>query len=275
MRPEAKLAEWVRTQQRRAVRITLLRASTQLRELRVSPTTEPDELASELVAVAGEDLDAVGGTVRYTVRAYGEDASKGPIGRMTFELRDTGEADEDEERAISPTLAGLLSEQMAHNRMLMKTAVGASGDVIGMLRQHLVATMKRVERMEKRHADLFEMIEDLVSQRHLRDLATKSSEASERRKDAVLDKVSLLAPVVVQKIVGVKLSPDQPNATEVTLAAFMESLRGEQLERMKGVLTPEQLAVMFSLYEQAQKTAEHARSNGAKGTNGAAVPGGT
>lgn len=61
---------------------------------------------------------------------------------------------------------------------------------------------------------------------------------------------------VVQKIAVVKLAPDQPNATEVTLAAFMESLRGEQLERLKGVLSPEQLAVMFSLYEQAQKTAE-------------------
>lgn len=270
MSTQSRLADWIRTHQHRTGRLVLVRGTQELHTLAVSHRSDADELASELIAVASSDLDQVGGVLRFHVVAYKE--GQKPVARTAFELRDTDPADAGgDDDKLSPTLAGMLAQQMAHNRALIQASSGATSGVISMLQKMLIDTMKRCERMEQRHADLFETLEDLISQRHLRELAAKSAEASERRKDTALEKVSLLAPVVVQKLTGTKLSPDQPNATELTLAAFMESLQGEQLERLKAVLTPEQLAVMFSLYQAAQSTAEKGRVGRPNGqpTNGA------
>lgn len=271
MSAQSRLSDWIRTHQHRTSRLVLVRGTQELHALAVTHRSDGDELASELIAVASADLDQVGGALRFHVVAFKE-GQKPPVARTAFELRDTDPADaSDDPDKLSPTVAGMLSQQMAHNRALIQASSGATSGVIAMLQKMLLDTMKRCERMEKRHADLFETLEDLISQRHLRELAAKSAEASERRKDTALEKVSLLAPVVVQKLTGTKLTPDQPNATELTLAAFMESLQGEQLERLKAVLTPEQLAVMFSLYQAAQSTAEKGRAGRPNGhpSNGA------
>jgi hypothetical protein len=98
----------------------------------------------------------------------------------------------------------------------------------------------------------------------MRELEEKKLDFEITNKQAIMDKVGILIPTVVNRIAGRNLLPEKSTPEKEILRSFMESLRPDQFAAMQTVLDGQQMMVILSMYEkfQAEQEAKN-KSNGA------------
>jgi hypothetical protein len=142
-------------------------------------------------------------------------------------------------------LSGVTSQLMRHNEANARLAIGQTLDVIGHYKVLLTAREKRIEELEAKYWKVVELYERLTSLQHERELEVKRLEQADKRQDFLREKLDMLAPVLMAKIV--------PGATKGALGEelvrqFLKSLSPEQMQSIVGSLNPEQAAVINEVY---------------------------
>jgi hypothetical protein len=144
------------------------------------------------------------------------------------------------------TLSGVTSQLMRHNEANARLAIGQTLDVIGHYKGLLAAREKRIEELEAKYWKVVELYERLTSLQHERELDVKRAEQADKRQDFLREKLDMLAPVIMAKLV--------PGASkggalgEELVRQFLKSLSPEQMHSIVGALSPEQAAVINEVY---------------------------
>ena len=143
------------------------------------------------------------------------------------------------------TLSGVTSQLMRHNEANARLAIGQTLDVISHYKVLLIAREKRIEELEAKYWKVVELYERLTSLQHERELEVKRLEQSDKRQDFLREKLDMLAPVIMAKIVP---GANKGALGEELVRQFLKSLSPEQMQNIVGALSPEQAAVINEVY---------------------------
>lgn len=139
---------------------------------------------------------------------------------------------------------------MRHHDAMMRTTVMSTGNTIQMLQRQNARLQETVENLIEEKFKSITLVEDLLSQKNERDIATMKETNKQTMYREAFDKVSLLAPVVINKLAGRKAVPEAENSMTMLLKRFLESLKPEQTEIFMKTLAPDQQIAMMEIFAQ-------------------------
>lgn len=225
-----------------------------------------EKWAETMLTRAQEDANEIFGVQRYVICAYyarrpDQVAESRPFqrngGGNNFAAGFEGEGDPDSEPANAK---GLLTQLMRHNEANVRSVVQSSQQLLRAQGHMITVLADRQGDMEQRHTEYVRLTESLLSERHLRELATKESELKVRAWGEGLEKLHLLAPVVINKLAGQRILPEQTTVVGEMVGSLVESLTNDQIEKLSAVLKPEQLIVVLNLVEERRALTARVRA---------------
>lgn len=281
-----ELARWLQRQvDEKRSRVVLRQRSSggdqRVREWRLVDIIA-SELAGAIYAGAVDDAKHQKGIVQYGLFAY-VDGQKMHADRMLFCIEnpdgkrstalatlDAGGEDEDDgaiERMQKANLMGLL---MKHTHASAQLALGHTVDIVRHYKEESERKDARIRELEDRHEKVLAMYEELLSMKHERELEMLRAQNSEKRKDQMLDKLDMLVPIAMSKVIPASKTPA---LGEELMRQLLKSLSREQLSQLVGHLSPEQAALIHEIYvayaEREEKRDAQKKANGVNGANGA------
>jgi len=148
---------------------------------------------------------------------------------------------------------------MRHNEAMMRVTVMSMSEITRTQNRQIERLASQNENLTQKHLDMMEMIEEVTLAKDERE--TRKMEVKSRidTQHAVMDKLMLLAPVVVNKLSGKALLPAKTSPEQMMLDKFLESFTLEQMQALGNVLKPEQMLVVLELYQSSQKRTEDAK----------------
>jgi hypothetical protein len=260
------LAQWLEQQLRAGATRVVLRQKGEdtgdqlVREFGRGDGADANALAGVIHQRANEDGRHFRGRSLYGVFAYRD---RDYMDRFFFAVE--GLEDHAHFGQREANLSGVTQQLMRHNEANARLAIGQTLDVIGHYKALLAAREKRIEELETKYYRVVELYERLTSLQHERDLEVLRIQQSEKRQDFLREKLDMLAPVLMSKIV--------PGASkgaalgEELVRQFLKSLRPEQMQAIVGALSPEQAAVInevYVTYGEREVAKEEAKKNGKK-----------
>jgi hypothetical protein len=247
----------------------------------------PSELAAAIYAGAVEDAKHQRGTIQYGLFAY-VDGQKTHADRMLLSIDnpeergrttalatlDPGGDDEDEgalERMQKANLMGLL---MRHTHASAQLALGHTVDIVRHYKEESERKDARIRELEERHEKVLAMYEELLSMKHERELEMLRAQNTEKRKDHMLDKIDMLVPIAMSKMIPASKTPA---LGEELMRQLLKSLSREQLAQLVSHLSPEQAALIHEIYvayvQREEEREAKKKANGVNGTSNGATNG--
>lgn len=168
-------------------------------------------------------------------------------------------------------LRTITAQQFRHNEVILQAALGGFERSQKSLVQQNAQLLDRVERLEAERAEWIKAAEELTTQKHIRDVASRELALKEKNSERLFGQIKLLAPGVLNRIAGKQIVP-QADPEVAMFGAFIESLEAPQMHAIMATLSPEQRFVVFELLEK-RKAAEEAKKAAAGTANGAAPNG--
>jgi hypothetical protein len=207
-----------------------------------------DELASTLAERILEDAVGLGGVQRYLISAYSGDRAitRLPV-RENADAATAGRMPGDPIDSEPPTEKGLLTQAMRHLEVSERTHAHVVANIFAMQTRMLREKDERISHLEERHWDTVIAAEQLVSDHHRRQLENKAADQKAEAMREVLGTFLQLAPTAVNKLAGRALLPEKTSPALVGLRALVGTMKPEQLEGLKFVMTPAQLATFTEI----------------------------
>lgn len=218
-----------------------------------------ESMVNEILQRAQEDADGLGGLQRYVIHLYEKSTTKASA-RYMFRLRGMEDEYDESGGEESPTMKGLLTQLMRHNEANVRTMTVGFGGVMNHLVRRLESSDNMVEKLMKQRQIDFTNLEQAMSTQHDRDMQLLLTEGSEKRKDEMFAKLSILVPVVINKLAGQKVL-DTKDPAAMMLKEFVGSLNEEQYRSILGSLKPEQAISLLSIVKSL-KAGDEKSSNG-------------
>lgn len=224
--------------------------------------SEQEHLMDEVLRLAQEHAAQMFGRQRYVLGACSANRP-GEVTESAIFWRDGGGrgSDEDEIDSEGPNQKGLLTQLMRHNEVLVRTLVETAADHrkgLGNLVHELSALNQYYAGQHIAHVQAFE---GMMSERHLRELATKQADVKTRLWSQAAQKLEVLAPIVVNKIVGARVLPEPAAIRNEIVWSLVGSITPQQFDQLQGVLTPEQLLSVLELIKERQRFDERMKAD--------------
>lgn len=225
---------------------------------------ELDNLAVMIVGRAQLDADGWGPALqRYTLTSMVKDHASA---RVVFRLKGAVDLDIDDEESgeESPNQRGLLQQLMRHNEANNRTMVASVGAILTSMGRRMESQDKLIENLMHQRIESFQIVEDSLSRKHEREMERFVLEEKEKRVTIGLSKVTMLIPVIMDKLSGGKL-PSKTDPTMMMLGELIGSMSVEQLQAVQRSLSPEQQIVFYSLLKKFQEQKALPADSGANG----------
>jgi hypothetical protein len=220
------------------------------------------ELVKRICDAIDNDVDGLGGVQRYLLIAV---LDQRPVGRLPLRCAasgaDSGSIDAIESEPATPK--GLLAQLMRHNEAQTRMFALSVGQVISTMQRTIARLQESAEIGEERRLEAVALTEDLLSQKHKRDLMTEKAALDYTFKAEGFKKLLEIGTAVAGRILtGGKMGG--------LLERLFSSLTPDQFETLGKVLSPEQVAIVNELIAAHQASAAGPDSaDGGDGAGGA------
>lgn len=210
--------------------------------------SDPDDyvhaMMEEILSRAQADADGLGGVHHYVLLSY-ESGNPKAVGRYTFRV----EGDEDIESGSGeegPNNDGMLKQQMRHNEAMARIMTSGWGAMIQGMAKRIESQDNLINKLLDKHMEGVEVIERARSEENEREIKLLEAAGKEKRTDQLFDKVSVLIPVVLNRLAGTK-AIDQENPAVVMMKGIVESLTPEQFQTIGKTLSAEQAIAFYEV----------------------------
>lgn len=231
-----------------------------------------DMICSNIETTCLGDAEGTKEFQRYAVMAYAEpeEDEKGKkkersFGRcmLSFSTISEDEYSDDNSASSEPaTKAGLFAQLMRHNESLMKMTAASMGHVISTQTRMIQQNQEHIEKQGHKDLETIELIEGLMSQKHVRELETMKAVAGQEQKEKIANQIMTLIPNIVNRIGGKKLLPERTTPVEQMLHNMLNSLTPDQLGSLQSILKPDQQLAVFEFMGKMKEQQEaQARAN--------------
>ena len=142
--------------------------------------------------------------------------------------------------------AGLLEQTYRHNEALMRAVISISVGNTKSLLSEIERLHRRNEESDRRIEGMREIVERSLDTNHKREMERSKSVADEKRLDEATTTIRTLLPFIVNALAKRQMVPTgDASVIEEIFRPAMESLTPDQLDTLKGVLTPSQMVAFF------------------------------
>ncbi len=211
-------------------------------------------LLHQIADAAQRDADDLRqGVQLYAVYAY-YDRDRNYAVRKLFRVASSEEAEMD--RQISPSEPanerGLVAQSMRHVEVMMRQMTVVTGMQFQALQRENQRLSEMNERFSQQQVDFLVLIQDTLNEANKRRLAEKKEEASLAIKEEALSKLSALLPVVVNRIAGQKVLPEE-DPSFMLMASLVENMTDEQQQQFYHMLSDAQKMTLAEIFAQYEK----------------------
>lgn len=226
---------------------------------------ELEIMTNQIEASVLEDAEGIGGVQKYQLLSYHTKVAR-QVCRYTFRQAGPDLDEYEDELTENATTKGHMGQMMRHNEALTRIAVMGANQALNLQNRTISRQAELIENLLGKRIEEFELIENLQSQQHERDLATKAEENKQLRYQELFEKGKILLPVLANKIAGRKLLPEESDPMVETLKSFAETLSPAQISDIMPKLKPEQqIALMEFLSAMHDKEDADEQKQLAKG----------
>jgi hypothetical protein len=205
------------------------------------------DAVTELLDSASSDATGLGMIQTYVVFAYYGEAKKSK-GRFPFKASPNDEAEPNEGTQLTepPTTTGMVTQLMRHNENIMRVSAASMSSVLTAMQTMIAKQATTIEQLTGDRLETLDVMESLMSLKHDRDMESSRETAKIERNKQLVDKLGPLVAIVANKVVGRPLLPSRA-PQDLALGELFKTLKPEQLEKLAGVLTQDQLMLILSL----------------------------
>lgn len=252
----ADVANWLRSQAAEGCcRVILCQRvgseQQHVREWSVPDGLDADALAKEITKRMLDEARVLRGPSMYLLFSFKPDTSsyfdrricrvEGIGASADTLLGDTEQADP----------RGIVSQMMRHNEASAKISLGQTLAIVEHYKQILRERDARIATLEERHTQVIELQERLMSMQHARDVDLIREKRSDKKQAFVRDKLDMLAPVILSKVLDAGTPKGQGTMFgEELLRQFLKSLGPEQMFAITNALGPEQVVTLHEIFER-------------------------
>jgi cell division protein FtsB len=225
-------------------------------------------MADEIWEKAQDDANGFQGMQTYAFYSWFDGSGDKHFNRFTCRFSPQTESDEmndDESVSEAPTGTGLVTASMRHTEVFARVATQGSMHQIAMLQRTVESQQRLVEKLTENRMKTFELMEDLQSEKHKRDMEMKDKEAQVRFRTDMMDRVGMLLPIVASKMFKIPLLPAGSKGAPA-MRELLGSVTEGQMEKLSSILTQEQQALLANMMMEQQdddaKVSKPAEPNG-------------
>lgn len=211
-----------------------------------------DETIATVENGISDDAEGLGGVQTYVILPYHANTATKPSSRFTIREATASVDDPEEMDSEPPTAKGMLAQSMRHTEAAIRMSMMSMGQIVTTLRHTNAKQAELIEKLVAEKMANLEMMEDLKSQKLEREILTRREESKEKMKVEIMDKVSTLVPVLVNRIAGKSLLPGKTTPMEGMIKGLVESIEPGQLESLQSVLKPTQLVALMEIFQSLQ-----------------------
>jgi Helix-turn-helix domain len=221
-----------------------------------SDDAETSASGERLAACCEADADVRGGRTRYELVAVMGGSEQA---RLTVQVASSLP---DEALAAAASLVPLNQQLMGYNERLTRLMLDQAErarvtdresfeQANKSLREQLKEARERITHLERSAEDVARLREEALNEKAARELFTLQESNAERRKDAVVEKILTLLPVVAARFAGPVKSPEMTGVgrTDLLLRELARSVRPDQWAHMASHLSDEQKVVFVELLD--------------------------
>lgn len=213
-------------------------------EVTPKPGEEFDSLVAEIETSYSCDAEGLGDHQKYVVHACFTDEEKR---RLVLSWTPVQDEYADPFNTEGATQGGLTGQAMRHAETFMKMTVMASGQNMVQLQRENQRLAEQNEKLHERVMEFSELVEDLRSRKHERELEAYQAETKNEIVRDIGNKIStVILPIFANRLAkGQLMKGTSPK--EDLIKSLIEKMTPDQLTSIAGVLKPDQQVIMFEL----------------------------
>jgi hypothetical protein len=212
-----------------------------------------EAFVAEILHVLQDEANQLGGMQHFACYAVYVDEKGGDaqaIGRCVISLQgDAHDADDDGILSEPASLTGLTGQLMRHLEAQNRIFMGAVTAMVETTRRQSERTAAINEKLIDSRFDLLETQAEMLDNKAERDIEIRKADVQAKGIEEGISFMRAIAPVIVNKVVGAKILPEQMGGVTQIASSFFHSLTAEQMQTITGAMTREQLIQFFSLAE--------------------------
>lgn len=212
-----------------------------------------DTCALEIHAKLQNEVASLGGVQKYALYAYHSGDYENHTARLIIRMQGLSEDGEDEGLdSEGPDKVGLVSQCMRHTEASNRTMVALVQGLVGTYQ----STISRLAAMNEKLLDdklaSMELIQEMQEDKDNREAKAMTAKAKAKGVEQLVGRLSLLAPALVNKVAGKPIFPVEDTAMMMMVRSLFTSMAAnpERLEKLMGLLAPEEGIAFMNLYEQ-------------------------
>lgn len=208
------------------------------------------EMVAEMLSTAQEDADGHMGVSTYCIKAFkgvtlGE---RSPFFRLRSQDYEDNEALGETESA---TKDGLLAQFMRHLEAKERSSVQKDEIMANQSAAIIARQSEQIKHYEDKHFETVLRLEELLSEKHQRELDSLREMGKEKRLDEALKTFKPLVPVLMAKFKGTPAEA-KPGLYMESLKEILKQVNPEDMGKIAEILGPKSLA-LATMYMDAHK----------------------
>ena len=216
-----------------------------------------DEIVREVIETVTTETENLGGVQKFACYSF-FDKSEEPVNRHV--LRVAAESNPGEEKSLDsegPDNAGLVSQSMRHTEAFARLATAGSTAQVNTLLKMVEKQGAMIDALMTDKLENMKIVNELLDKRMERELEMEKVKTREKAIEAGIESAKLLAPVILNKVVGKKLLPEADNGLAKLGYQFFKSISAspEQLAKIVGSLNQQQQIALMELIESFERAA--------------------
>lgn len=175
--------------------------------------------------------------------------------RLKLVIHPSPDADDDEDASAteSPTEKGVRATLMRQNETLFKSSVPWANQMMRMLFDQNAAKDLRIKELEEERAGMVRLQDELLSNKHSRDMELRKELFWEKKKEQAFEKAFPLLEVGVKQFLkkkfGKEIVKENPSLVIESIKSFLQGIKAEQFAKLGEIFGPEQMATLGSVVE--------------------------
>ena len=192
-----------------------------------------------------------GGTQKYAISALRGREVKG---RFTFRVE--GPDDDMDDGVTSRDAEGTkghYAQMMRHEEVMFRNCMGAVTTVMSLCSRIMRNIGDQNEVLSESYMDTLNGVRNMARNEREFEVMASESRTKQELMRGLYEKLSILFPVVVNKVSGREIVPTTTTSTMEALRSILEALKPEQVEAILYLLDPVQKSAFISVYQSMRK----------------------
>lgn len=212
-----------------------------------------DTAALEIHGKLQNEVASLGGLQKYVLYAYHSGDYETHTARFIVRLQ--GVTDEDEENGLDsegPDKTGLVSQSMRHTEASNRTLVAMVQSLVGTFQSTVSRQSAMIEKLLDDKVATIELIQEMQSDKDNREAKAMTAKAKARGVEQLVGRLGVLLPAMANRVAGKPIFPVEDSAMMMMVRALFTSMAAnpDRLEKLMGMLSPEEGIAFMNLYEQ-------------------------